>query len=76
MVSKTSYYLKEFEFYDGESFITFNILNFNEDKNTVEVAITDRGRITVSEFDIYKDFNGNYIEYKHMLNKIYLKNFN
>ena len=76
MVSKTSYYLKEFEFYDGESFITFNILNFNEDKNTVEVAITDRGRITVSEFDIYNDFNGNYIEYKHMLNKIYLKNFN
>lgn len=76
MVSKTSYYLKEFEFYDSEAFVTFNILNFNEDKNTVEVAITDRGRITVSEFDIYKDFNGNYIEYKHMLNKIYLKNFN
>ncbi len=69
-------YLKEFEFYDGEDFITFNILNFNEDKNTVEVVITDRGWITVSEFDIYKDFNGNYIEYKHMLNKIYLKNFN
>lgn len=69
-------YLKEFEFYDGEAFITFNILGFNEDKNTVEVAITDRGRITVSEFDIYKDFNGNYIEYKHLLNKIYLKNFN
>lgn len=76
MVNKTSHYLKEFEFYDGEAFVTFNILNFNEDKNTVEVAITDRGRITVSEFDIYNDFNGNYIEYKHMLNKIYLKNFN
>ena len=68
-------YLKEFEFYDGEAFITFNILGFNEDKNTVEVAITDRGQITVSEFDIYEDFNGYYIEYKHMLNKIYFEDF-
>ena len=69
-------YLKEFEFYDGEAFITFNILGFNEEKNTVEVAITDRGRITVREFDIYEDFNGYYIEYRHMLEKIYFEDFN
>ena len=69
-------YLKEFEFYDGETFITFNILGFNEEKNTVEVAITDRGKITVREFDIYEDFNGYYIEYRHMLEKIYFEDFN
>ena len=66
-------YLKEFEFYDGETFITFNILNFNKENNTVEVAITDRGRITIREFDLYEDFNGYYIEYRLILEKIYFE---
>lgn len=69
-------YLKEFEFYDGEAFITFNILGFNEENNTVEVAITDRGKITVREFDLYEDDNGFYIEYRHILEKVYFKDFN
>lgn len=42
-----AYYLSEFELYDGEAFITFNIVGIDLDRNEVQVAVTDRGRISV-----------------------------
>ena len=42
-----AYYLSEFELYDGEAFITFNIVGIDLDRNEVQVAVTDRGRINV-----------------------------
>ena len=40
------YYLKEFEYFDGESFITFNIVSINFEHKTIEVAVIDRGKIS------------------------------
>ena len=34
------YYLSEFELYDGEAFITFNIVGIDLDRNEVQVAVT------------------------------------
>ena len=42
-----AYYLSEFELYDGEAFITFNIVGIDLDRNEVQVAVTDRGKISV-----------------------------
>ena len=69
-------YLSEFEFYDGEAFITFNIVALDEEKREITVAVSDRGKISVKQFDLY--FNKNhkwYFEYGAMLEKIYLDEF-
>ena len=70
------YYLKEFEYFDGECYITFNIVNINFEKQTIEVAVTNRGKISVIEYDLFQDSDGDfYFEYGVMLEKIYLENF-
>ena len=70
------YFLKEFEYYDGECFLTFNIVGINFDKKVIEIAITNRGKITVQEFDLFQDSDGNfYFEFGLMLEKIKLNDF-
>ncbi len=49
------YYLSEFELYDGEAFITFNIVGIDLDKKEIQVAVTDRGRISVVTYDLMTD---------------------
>ena len=50
-----NYYLQEFSLYDGECFITFNILDVNTDKMVITLAVTDRGKISVIELDLKQD---------------------
>ena len=58
------YYLSEFQLYDGEVFVTFNIVAINTDKNEITVAISNRGRISVTTYDLLTDSNGSfYFEY-------------
>jgi len=54
------YYLKEFEYFDGEYYIKFNIVSINFEKKTIEVAITNRGKISVVEHDLMQDCNGDF----------------
>ena len=56
--------MAEYKHFDGEDFITFNILSLDFDKNEITVAITNRGKITVSTYEILKDMYGDcYFEY-------------
>ena len=63
----------EYDYYDGENFINFIILNSRE--NSLELAIVVSGRISVKDLDIFEDSNGFYFEYRNIYEKIYLKNF-
>lgn len=68
---------KELEYYDGECFITFDLLNVSSEKQEAEVAVSNRGKISVLAYDLFRDANGDfYFEYENAYNKIYLKNFN
>ena len=70
------YYLSEFELYDGEAFITFNIVGIDLARNEVQIAVTDRGRISVVTYDLLKDKNGRlYFEYGVMFERVYLDEF-
>lgn len=60
---KNKFYLKEFQYYDGESFVTFNIYDLNEGKQTITVAITNQGKISLVEYDLLQDEEGLYFEY-------------
>lgn len=70
------YYLSEFQFYDGEVFVTFNIVAINTDKNEITVAISNRGRISVTTYDLLTDNNGSfYFEYGVDYEKINVSDF-
>ena len=49
------YYLSEFELYNSEEFITFNIVGIDAAKNEIQIAVTNRGKISVITYDLLKD---------------------
>lgn len=70
------YYLSEFEFFDGDEFITFNIVGINVTRNTVAIAVSDRGKIRIIDFKLMSDKDDNlYFEYGCTYRKIYLNEF-
>ena len=70
------YYLSEFELFDGEEVITFNIVAINAMKKEIQVAVTDRGKISVITYDLLKDKNGRlYFEYGTMFEHVHLDAF-
>ena len=56
-----AYYLSEFELYDGEAFITFNIVGIDLGRNEVQVAVTDRGKISVITYDRPPEVDDGYV---------------
>lgn len=58
---KNKFYMTEFKHFDGEEYITFNIIDLNE--KTITVAVTNRGKISLIDYDLYSDEKGLYFEY-------------
>ena len=70
------YYLSEFQLYDGEVYVTFNIVAIDTSKNEITVAISNRGRISVTTYDLLTDGNGFlYFEYGIDYEKININDF-
>ena len=70
------YYLSEFQLYDGEVFITFNIVAIDTSKNEITVAISNRGRISVTTYDLLTDVGDSfYFEYGVDYEKINVSDF-
>ena len=70
------YYLSEFQLYDGEAFVTFNIVAIDTSKNEITVAVSNRGRISVITYDLLTDNNGSlYFEYGVDYEKIRIDDF-
>ena len=70
------YYLSEFQLYDGEVYVTFNIVAIDTNKNEITVAISNRGRISVTTYDLLTDNNGSfYFEYGVDYEKINVNDF-
>lgn len=70
------YYLSEFEIFDGEEFITFNIVGIDTARKQAQIAVTDRGKISIITYDLMQDKDGNlYFEYGYTYQKIWLDDF-
>ena len=70
------YYLSEFELYDGEALITFNIVGIDLDRNEIQVPVSDRGKISVVTYDLLTDKDGRlYFEYGVMFERVHLDDF-
>lgn len=68
-------YLAEFEYFDGEEYITFNIVDINLDNMNITVAVTNRGRISVITYDLLRDGDCLYFEYGDFYEQIEIDNF-
>ena len=68
-------YLSEFQLYDGEAFVTFNIVAIDTSKNEITVAVSNRGRISVTTYDLLTDNNGFFFEYGVDYEKIRIDDF-
>ena len=69
-------YLCEFSLYDGDHFITFNIVNVDTVKGEITVAISNEGRVSVCSFPLLTDENDSlYFEYGVMCDKIAVDDF-
>ncbi len=69
-------YLSEFDFFDGDDFVTFNIIGYSTDQSEILVAVTDRGKISLVTYDILIDKTGRqYFEYGSMFDRIYIDDF-
>ena len=70
------YYLSEFQLYNGEAFVTFNIVAIDISKKEITVAVSNRGRISVTTYDLLTDNNGSlYFEYGVNYEKIRIDDF-
>ena len=72
---KEKFYLHEFKLYDGEEWVTFNIVAFRPEMKEIQVAITNRGKITVTAYELLEDENGYYFEYGCDYTKINVNDF-
>lgn len=65
----------EFEIFDGEDFIKFNIINFDLEQMTVTMAVTNRGKISNITYDLIKTKDRIYFEYGSLFTEIDLEEF-
>ena len=65
----------EYEMYNGEHFVTFDIVNLDKENNVATMAITCAGKVSVQEIDLQQDENGLYFEYGPLFNTIYIEDF-
>lgn len=64
------------DYFDGEAFITLDVIEVNYDSENITLAISNRGRITISTYDLSTDRDGDYyFEYGNFYEKIYLNDF-
>ena len=70
---KNKLYMKEFEYFDGENFVTFNIVDMKDE--TITVAVTNQGKISFLEYDLMKDEKGLYFEYGRTSARINIEDF-
>ena len=68
-------YLAEYQIFDGEAYFTFNIVYLNSKKREIQVAVTNRGKISVITYDLYDISNDFYFEYGCDYTKVYMKDF-
>ena len=74
--STNQMYLREFEFFNGEYDITFNILDINTEKMTITLSVTNLGKISVIEYELKRDKEDNlYFEYGCEHSKIDIDDF-
>ena len=67
--------MKEYIHCDSEKDITFNVVCKDDEKQLAIVASSSEGKISVIEYEVKEDSNGEYFEYGRFCEKIYFDDF-
>lgn len=67
--------MKEYIHCDNEKDITFNVVYKDDEKQLAIVASSSEGKISVIEYEVKEDSNGEYFEYGRFFEKIYFDDF-
>ena len=73
--------MRELEFYTGDNFIIFEVIEINDEKQTITVAISIQVRISQDTFQLLEDSKfgrleeSRYFEYGVNFDKIYIDDF-
>ena len=66
----------EYDFWNGDHFITFDIIEVNENRNEITLAISEQGKITQDTYALLGSDDDRYFEYgKFYENRIALNDF-
>lgn len=57
------YFMSEFQLYDTDHFITFNIIGIDFERRQITVNISNQGRLSVQTFELKGEDNALYFEY-------------
>ena len=68
-------YLAEYQLFDGEATITFNIVFMNIRRSEIQIAVTNRGKISIVTYDLFDVERNPYFEYGCEYKKIYINDF-
>lgn len=66
---------KSCKLYNGDFTITFTIVDINFDKETINIAITNQGKISICTYQLLENSDGFYFEYGTYFEKVYLNDF-
>ena len=75
VIDYKSFYLREFQLFDGECFVTFNIISIDTVSEEITVAVSNRGRISVVTYDLLENALGFYFEFGADFEKLYVNDF-
>ena len=56
-------YMHEYHHFDGDHTVIFNIIEVNEQRREITLAVSDQGRLTQTAYDLKGDMNDPYFEY-------------
>lgn len=65
----------EYDYFDGDHFITFDIIEIDDKNKEITLAISDQGKITQDTFEMKEKDGWRYFEYGIYADKIYLDDF-
>lgn len=50
-------YMQEYHHFDGDHTVIFNIIEINEERREITLAVSDQGRLTQTVYDLKGDMN-------------------
>ena len=67
--------MPEYDYFNGENFITFDLLEIDDGRHEIVLAVNNSGKISVRTFDLFEDGDRRYFEYGCTHEKIYIEDF-
>ena len=76
IIEDRDYRFMQYDYYDGENYSFFDIIEVNSDNETITVMLSYLGKLAMRTFELYEDENEDiFFEYGPCFEKIYLEQF-